>query len=59
MLYKDYNLFLVIKPDTEHEGALITTEPKSPLNIFLEVSNKKYEVCNKSNHIYIYIYIYK
>ena len=57
MLYKDYNLFLVIKPDTEHEGALITTEPKSPLNIFLEVSNKKYEVCNNSFQIHVYIYI--
>ena len=47
MLYKDHNLFLVIKPDTENEGAIVEAAPKSPQNIFLEVSNKKYEVCNK------------
>ena len=44
MLYKDHNLFLVIKPDHEDEGADIKEDPKSDLNIFLEVSNKTYEV---------------
>ena len=44
MLYKDQNLIQIIKKDDEMERADVIKDPKSDLNILLEVSGKNYEV---------------
>ena len=46
MLYKDQQLFLVIRADSPNEGAIVKEDEKSDLNIFLTVSGKTYEVSN-------------
>ena len=46
MLYKDQNLIQVIKKESEMERADVIKDPKSELNILLEISGKNYEVCN-------------
>lgn len=46
MLYKDQNLIQVIKKENEMERADVIKDPKSELNILLEISGKNYEVRN-------------
>ena len=48
MLYKDQNLIQVIKKENEMERADVIKDPKSELNILLEISGKNYEVCNNT-----------
>ena len=45
MLYKDQILIQVIKKQDEMERAEVIKDPKSDLNILLELSGKNYEVC--------------
>ena len=51
MLYKDQQLFLVIRADSPNEGAIVKEDEKSDLNIFLTVSSKTYEVSNFINFV--------
>ena len=44
MLYKDQILIQVIKKQDEMERAEVIKDPKSDLNILLELSGKNYEV---------------
>ena len=46
MLYKDQILVQVIKKQEEMERAEVIKDPKSDLNILLELSGKNYEVCH-------------
>ena len=50
MLYKDQILVQVIKKQDEMERAEVMKDSKSDLNILLELSETKYEVCN---HIWL------
>ena len=45
MLYKDQILIHVIKKQEAMERAEVIKDPKSDLNILLELSGKNYEVC--------------